>query len=664
MKPALPGPVLGKDAARFARTAGTHAVNREAAGIDGHGSAAARILGRGEGRTHDLAAFGQFHATRLDVDEAGPARTMRIGADDAVLSARPEAGDAHGIGDGQADEAAVACPRPRILGRIADVPAVQDMHLPRLDADEAGIAGAQAARLYGAPPAVGVLSGHRQPSLHLRINAAAHAGAGHGADGGGRDAAAIGKGQVLGRDGNEAGIAGGQALRNQGTRKTHGIGAGDVDIPRQQVHHAAIAGARGQAADLRPVEQSDLVRLHIHVAGIAPVLGEGVHLAAVAPAVCAIGQEGLVRVQIDAAAHRRAAATEDAAAAGQADIPRTEADIAARTGQIRDGLHQRIVHHVEVAAEGVHVNGAGGLARKIVRTDAGTLQDDLPADDADRPGRHPAGRQRLHRAIDEMKRVRCVYIHLPAVGGQHRPVEQDVARRQAEGGIGADGQVRAAHLERHAWAEKAECRRIGRGQRAGGRVDAGRKNAAVGEGKMAGGAETRRTADIQRGVGAEDDAGRIEEIQIRAGNRRGDASVDVGTAAAGDPADDVRHRGRAGEGRRFGRSQVERREGMEQVAAHLPAEVCPDGVIRPGQRPGRSQRTVHHNAAPRRHGAGEKHGQRHAARRPAETDFSRPHVIPPQKCFCSTRRKWTPRSWASSPACIARRRRPAQYSCA
>ena len=60
--------------------------------------------------------------------------------------------------------------------------------------------------------------------------------------------------------------------------------------------------------------------------------------------------------------------------------------------------------------------------------------------------------------------------------------------------------------------------------------------------QLVGGAGVERALHVESRVRAEQDAGRVEQVEVGAGDRRGERAVDRGALAAGDPADDVRSR--------------------------------------------------------------------------------------------------------------------------
>src|SRR5580658_10370460 len=87
--------------------------------------------------------------------------------------------------------------------------------------------------------------------------------------------------------------------------------------------------------------------------------------------------------------------------------------------------------------------------------------------------------------------------------------------------------------------------------------------------------------DVDRSVGTENDARRVDQIEVRAGDRRFDLPVDPRWRAAGNAADDVGdgrvHRG-TGKIRRLAVAQPKQAETLEQVAADLLPQIGADRI--------------------------------------------------------------------------------------
>jgi len=89
--------------------------------------------------------------------------------------------------------------------------------------------------------------------------------------------------------------------------------------------------------------------------------------------------------------------------------------------------------------------------------------------------------------------------------------------------------------------------------------------------------------NVNRRIGPEHDAARVDQVEIGAGDVGLDPAVDRGRIAAGHPANDVTDRRGAAESRAFARRQAEASEAVEKVAADLLAEVRADRVVGPDQ---------------------------------------------------------------------------------
>jgi hypothetical protein len=162
-------------------------------------------------------------------------------------------------------------------------------------------------------------------------------------------------------------------------------------------------------------------------------------------------------------------------------------------------------------------------------------------------------------------------------------VDQEVAADQRECLSGREPQFALIHRDpARRIAQKAE--RLGRrdGQAAAGLVQ-GREARAVGKAQLARRADVQRAGQVERGVGSEHDAGRVEEVEVGLADPGRQRAVNGGDLAAGHPADHVPDGVRPGEGGGLAGGDAEPLEAVEQVVAAPGAEVRPDLDLWAGQ---------------------------------------------------------------------------------
>jgi len=137
--------------------------------------------------------------------------------------------------------------------------------------------------------------------------------------------------------------------------------------------------------------------------------------------------------------------------------------------------------------------------------------------------------------------------------------------------------------------------------------------------------------DVDRRVRPEDDANRIDQVEVGAGNGGDDRAINVGLIAAGDSADHVADRsGTASRGK--GSALVDRRVGeaelaetVKEVAADLLSEIGADRIVRPDQRLRRRETAVDRDVL---RGSGPRRESRKHAGADNGEPTSQPHAAP------------------------------------